>query len=246
MTDEAEGLLETDQNLSAIYSKIRSARCTVFLDIDETVLSCMDRWQEYVLSELNIQLSMKQIKQAGSVDDVFFKSPLYSEFTKWADKLRISEEFNSNLPAVAGSLKAIHELSAMSNLELGGYLTARPLEVIKVTSHNLLEIGFPSLTIIGRPSNTQYTSSVKWKIGILNNLRDNYDGTLIMLDDSVDLALEIQKNNNTSRYIVVILIKTPFNLVKIRRERINTKATNHLYVTTWLNVPTMCAKYTRG
>jgi hypothetical protein len=220
MNKKLKSLLALHQNLPTVYSKIRSAKCAVILDIDETVLSCMEKWQEYVKSELNIQLSLKQIKQAGSVDNLFINNPNYSDFTKWADKL----------------LK-------MPHLELGGYLTARPRNVKKVTLNNLQEIGFPSLPIIGRPSTMPYLSSVKWKLSVLDDLQNIYNGILLMIDDSAELALEIQASNNTSKYIVIILIKTPYNHVQIRREGIITNMNHHMYVTNWSKVPSICAKY---
>jgi hypothetical protein len=177
------------------------------------------------------------------VDNLFINNPNYSDFTKWADKLRASKEFNSNFPVVDGSLRAILKLLKMPHLELGGYLTARPRNVKKVTLNNLQEIGFPSLPIIGRPSTMPYLSSVKWKLSVLDDLQNIYNGILLMIDDSAELALEIQASNNTSKYIVIILIKTPYNHVQIRREGIITNMNHHMYVTNWSKVPSICAKY---
>jgi hypothetical protein len=246
MVNEHNILLSLHQNLPTIYSKIKSAKCAVLLDIDETVLSCMKKWKEYVKSELNIQLSLKQIKEAGSVDDIFLKTPLYSGFSKWAEIFRNSKEFNSKLPAVEKSQKAIQEISKIRDLKLGGYLTARPSNILKATSSNLRERRFPSLKIIDRSTNTPYLSSVQWKLEILKNLRDIYNGLIIMIDDSVDLALEIEKLNDKNKYIVSVLLKTPYNHNKIQREAIVTKSISHLYVANWSKVPSICGKYALG
>lgn len=245
MNNRSENPFVSYQGLLTIYSKIRSAKCAVMIDIDETVLSCMKKWQEYVRSEWNIHLSLKQIKQAGSVDDCFVARNDYPEFTKWADGLRASKEFNSDFPAVRGSLKAIQELLTIPHLKLGGYLTARPEMVRKVTLDNLKNEGFPLLTMIGRPSKTPYLSSARWKINVLNHLRNTYNGILVMVDDNVEVISGIRRNNSKDRFIVAILIKTPYNKVKIKQERIATNPGDHLYIASWPKLPSICAQYTR-
>ncbi len=236
--------MRLSDTLLVIKKNIRSAQCVVMFDIDETILSCVERWQEYTSAEMGVDLSIEQIARAGSVGNYFRTTPRHSEFTKIADRLRASKKFNSGLPIVVGSRTAFHQISIIPNLTIGGYLTSRPSDVLGITENNLRINGFPPLPILARPSDVSYGLSVHWKLDVLNSIKENFDGILIMIDDSLELARAIQRRNTmTESFIVSILYNAPLTQLQIQWEKADIHSVNHCFVAHWKDIPPICSRY---
>ncbi len=231
-------------NLNYIQKRISHARCSVMFDIDETILLCLEKWQQYIKSEMGINITLQEIINAGSVDNVFSSTPIYPEFVKIAEKLRASDEFNSGQPVIEGSLDAFKKLKNNSGLVMGAYITARPTNVINATKADLVKNGFPPLPILARPNGIDHQSSIDWKLNILAQLNVAFNGVLIMVDDNLELAKALrERNSKDQKYIVTILYKGPLTSNLIKRDNITTCEAEHFYIADWVDIPVICSRY---
>jgi hypothetical protein len=193
---------------------------------------------------MKLDLSIQQIEYNGGLDNLFRDNPRYHEFTQIAESLRADEEFNTDLPPVDGALEGVQKLLDNPFLCIGGYLTTRPFEVTEVTEVDLQKKGFPFAPLITRPKETARELTVQWKLSVLEDLANSYNGMLIMVDDNIAIAEAIrQRNSQAENFIVAILFNGPLTYTTVKQKNIVTCSHEHFYVVQWKDVPHICFNY---
>lgn len=230
--------------LLAIRKRMLHCRCTLMLDIDETLLNPLYRWQEHVNARMGVSLTMQQIEQSGGLDNVFRASAGYSAFCELAEELRANENFNTALPCIEGAQEGIQKLLRVPFLCIGGYLTTRPGEVASVTKSNLLMKGFPPAPLLTRPAYVPREATTQWKLAVLEELARDYAGILLLVDDAIPIAKAICERNYTSeKFIVAILFNGPLTHTTVQCQAITDRPEEHFYVADWESIPHICAAY---
>lgn len=242
MTNSADGIVEA-------VLQHGSTNCMVMLDIDETLLDPLSKWQQELSLGLGVQFTVEDIKMVGGVDPLFQSTPQYSEFVELANKLRGSHHFNSNLPTIDGALPGVTAIRSMPDVSILAYLTTRPEKVIAATAANLKEHGFPERLIIARPRIVKREDTAEWKLSIINRIANQVSGWLVMIDDSPALSMAIRHENARSlkaRKLVSILFDGPLTRANSTPETSDSVPKEHFYVASWKNIPAICQLYANG
>ncbi|MDP2362782.1 MAG: hypothetical protein Q8M94_03320, partial [Ignavibacteria bacterium] len=73
----------------------------------------------------------------------------------------------------------------------------------------------------------------------------NYQGKVIMIDDSLELGLKIQKRNDESeKNIISVVFNGPLTCAAIEREDISSNPELDFYVAKWDTIPEIARQYT--
>lgn len=240
--------MESYSTLLAVKERIRTAHCSVLLDIDETILSPLHRWTEHIRSFMRLEdLTVQQVKDSGGLDGVFCTSPLYAKFKTLIASMRVSEELHSDLEVVEGAFAGTRKLLEIPNFEIAGYLTARSVHVTHVTKIDLQRKGFPLEPIIARPPDVARELTTQWKISVLEELAKDHRGILILVDDAIPTMKALwERNRSSNNFIVAILFDGSLSHATIKRENIKTFSDQHFYVADWESIPDICAKYSQN
>lgn len=239
--------MEIPAALSAVKERIRSSRCAVILDIDETILSLLGKWTEHIKLRMKLDnLTVQQIRDSGGLENFFRSSPRYNEFKEIHGSMRESGELHSDLEIVEGALAGVQKLLEIPRLTIGCYLTTRPFHITSIAEVDIQAKGFPAAPIIARPGHVPRESTAQWKLAILEELQRNYEGVLILVDDRIPIAKAVRERNRESGTVIVaIVLSGPVSRANITREGIVTCSSEHFYVADWEGIPQICSEYAR-
>jgi len=227
-------------------ANIDNKKCIVILDLDETIFNPLEKWRKHLVNNLGVDFSVSDVEKSGGLDSLFESTPRYAEFTEIAERYRANPELYLDLPLIEGAVSSIQKIEADPDLIVGGYLTARPKNIIDITIDELRKNNLPIRPIIARPTTIKFLSTVEWKIDVLNDVNIQYPQSIIMVDDKLELALELKEENQqiNKKPITTILFKGPLSLNAIQQLKIVSDPATHFYVSDWQEIPSICKKYT--
>lgn len=233
-----------DVHIDPVLKGLVGSRCGIVLDIDETILNPLPLYHERINEAMSLQITVKQIEEAGGLDGFFKNDSRYNEFKRIADFLRADPTFNSDVPLVEGAREGVAALGSTAGVVVAAYLTTRPSAVTAVTISDLFTKGFPLAPVLARPAEVVRESTIEWKLSVLRRLNDHYDGRVVSVDDSVALARAINAaNKKSSRAIVAVLYLGPLTYTTVAVEHIESDPAAHFFVATWENIPSICQQY---
>ena len=160
------------------------------LDIDETLSATNVGWFERLIELFGMP-----------TEDVYEELDLYGLISKyhlaqnvpswqtdaaktWMKRQIESLSAQEGLPLVPGAMEGSNKLSSI--IPVVGYLTIRPVSVVKPTIEWLKCNGFPPAPVIARPNEVPFEEGNKWKGGVLNDL---FPHVLGIVDDNPKVAL---------------------------------------------------------
>ncbi|HTI15377.1 MAG TPA: hypothetical protein VL461_12585 [Dictyobacter sp.] len=236
--------METSQ-LEVVKHYMRACRCAVVLDIDETLLYSLHKWTQHIRITLGVEdLTVEQVMAHSGFDRIFYGSDYYEQYRREIRSMCESEELHSNLTVIEGAQPSIQQLLCLADVQVIGYLTARPENVLFVTRRDLQTHGFPARPIIARPRDVPREDGANWKASILHELAQDYDGTLMMIDDDIHVAQALlARNQRMSHPVISILYDGPLYRALIAREGLQTDPAHHFYLANWSRIPAICAQY---
>jgi len=218
------------------------------LDVDETLLNPLEKYQKIINRELGTNISVRDIELSGGLDNFFRELPIYKEFCKLADELRESSEFNSGLPVIEKSVENLEKIVNLPNVRRVFYLTTRPEKVLLSTKENLDSVGFPQAEIIARPSDILRADTAVWKQSVLEQMSETSDDEIIYIDDNIATAKCVcEKNSGLFKKIRMILYAGPISYTRIKDEHITSDPENYFYLANdWNQVWDICLQVFTG
>lgn len=239
----------TRQELLIVQNAIsKDNQCLLLLDIDETLLNPLNKYQRIINRELNLSTTVNDIEQAGGLDNLYIHTPVYEKFKLLVDELRSDNDFNSNLPCIEGAIEGINTIRRNPSIYIGAYLTTRPQRVKKITKIDLINNNFPDIPIISRPDTIPRSLTTKWKLSILDKLSNKCLIKIIMIDDSIELSKSIQERNkmNNRNPIVSILYNGPLTHVKVKKNGIKSNSDSYFHIADWNHIPQIINMYAQN
>lgn len=233
------------QEVAQTLGNPNETKCSVIVDLDETVFNPLFKWQEQIKARLGVSMTVEDIEDAGSLDNYFAHSSKYDEFVDIAQELRSDNALYTDVPLIEGAANGLDKINHLQHVYLAAYLTARPMSVIPATRNELLKHQLPIIPILARPEAIGFYSSSQWKLDVLLELRDGYPGILVMIDDNPEVADRIREENNKTpgRFIVSILFNGPLTRRHVSRNALQSIPDQHFYVSVWDQIPEICESY---
>lgn len=233
--------------LNKIISGCRGSKAIVILDIDGTLLNPIPTWRNWINNEIGMTVTTDDIEEVGNVTNFFKRINRLEEAQDKINQLIHSRELNRDFPYIDCALRGVNKLSQFSSLGLACYLTSRPDVILDITRKDLAEKGFPKLPIVIRSDNIPQNESTAWKIANINYINARYQSNVIMIDDSLELGLEIQKQNEVSENsIVSIVLNGPLTHVEVEKKAIISNPQMNFYIAKWDTIPEIAYQYIRN
>ncbi|MBC2696574.1 MAG: hypothetical protein HF982_15120 [Desulfobacteraceae bacterium] len=212
----------------------------ILIDLDETIFNPLYNWQLFVQEALSVHFTVKDIEMAGSMDNYFLNTPLYDEFVLVAEKLRKNDTLYKNVPLVDGALAAVKQLNRHSKLKILGYLSARPLGVLDATIEEITNHNLPLVPIILRNNETNFYSSVEWKIQVVTQVLDLCETKLIIIDDNHEFMTSLRSKFAHNKDIICIYFKGPLSNRTIGKNEILSNENENFFIADWTEIPAIC------
>lgn len=154
------------------------------VDLDETCCNTILYWATQLCERfiapggMEPQQVIDRYRYTGNVPQ--WQTP---EILEWMEERKVDHELHTKLPLLGDAnarLQAIHA----SHIEVGGYFTVRPQEVLDASRIWLRSLEFPDADVVARPADIAESEGTRWKAELLAGL---YPHICAHIDDSPSL-----------------------------------------------------------
>jgi|GEM_PF-6215643 len=186
----------------------------LFVDLDDTLFRTQERRVEWMTREMGRDYARLYISGArGSSDDG--SGADMGAVRDYCRQLDHDPEFYRGLPLVTGALSGLRMIEAAGYGRVFAYLSARPLELLKLSVNELASRGFPDAPVFCRPNRVRRRSAAGWKLSHV--LQVNRSGsTRVIIDDDPQVGVEAARRcPRQTGQVSVILFAEPTTSVAV-------------------------------